>query len=93
MVQVQSYQGFFRNGQFMSPQAVKLPENVEVFVTITGREIPFKEKDKALTLEQSTVMSILSSLPSKEEFTPEDVEAFDKLERGDYKFKFAERLK
>jgi len=92
MVQVQSYQGFFKDGQFMSPKAVKLPENVEVFITITGREMPFKSVDDDFTPEQSAVMTVLSSLPSKADYTSEDLEAFERLERGDYKLKFAERL-
>jgi len=92
MVQVKSYQGFFRKGQFMSPQAVTLPENVEVFITITGRTIPFNEHDNVLTPEQAAVKAVLSSLPKKGEYTNEDEEAFARLERGEYKPIFQERL-
>ena len=92
MVQVQSYQGFFKDGRFMSPQAVKIPENVEVFVTITGREIPFMEQIDKQNDEQSTIMSVLASLPNRDDFTQEDLDAFAKLESGVYKLNFPQRL-
>jgi len=40
MEMVQTYQGYFQNGRFVSPDVMKIPENVEVRVTVTGRELP-----------------------------------------------------
>ena len=101
MAQVQALQGFFRNGQFMSPQPVKLPENVEVFITITDRKIPVESTDvkpitqEGLTPEQLEVAR--NVLLGVEKITvnglsKETLEAFESLERGDFKLKFEERL-
>jgi len=43
---VQTYQGYFRKGQFISQESVAIPDNVEVYVMITGREYP-PSKSKA----------------------------------------------
>jgi len=94
MAQVQALQGFFRDGQFMSPQPVKLPENVEVFITITGREIPF-EITEVLTPEQLEVAkNVLLRVERITEngLSADTLEAFESLERGDFKPKFEERL-
>ena len=101
MTQVQALQGFFRDGQFMSPQAVKLPENVEVFITITGRKIPTDSTEiqpitqDGLTSEQLAVAR--NVLLEVERLTAnglnnETLDAFESLERGDFKLKFEERL-
>lgn len=99
MAQVQAFQGFFRNGQFMSPQAVELPENVEVFITITGREIPFESQNtsekEGLTLKQQELAkNVLFNLEKFTEngLSEETLESFESLERGDFKLKFEERL-
>jgi len=34
----QTIQGYFQKGQFISPDSSKIPDNIEVFVTITGRD-------------------------------------------------------
>jgi len=101
MVQVQSYQGYFKNGQFMSPQAVKLPENVEVFITITGREICFETtaeesaQQEGLSPEQLEVAkNVLLGVEriTANGLSKETLEAFESLEHGDFKMKFEERL-
>lgn len=101
MVQVQAYQGYFKNGQFMSPQAVKLPEDVEVFITITGRKIPVENMDiepitkEGLTPEQLEVArNVLLGVEriTTNGLSKETPEAFESLERGDFKPKFEERL-
>ena len=50
--------------------------------------------DKNRISQQQTVLDVLSSLASidKEDFTPEDLESFKRLDRGDFKLKFEERL-
>jgi len=101
MQQAQSYQGYFKNGQFMSPQAVKLPENVEVFITITGRKMPIEGiEDKpitqgGLTSEQLEVAkNVLLGVEkiTQNGLSKETLEAFESLERGDFKLRFEERL-
>jgi len=101
MAQVQSYQGYFKNGQFISPQAVKLPENVEVFITITGRKMPVESTgikpiaQECLTDEQLEVAkNVLLGVERITEngLSKETLEAFEILERGDFKLKFEERL-
>lgn len=101
MIQIQSYQGYFKDGQFMSPQAIKLPENVEVFITITGRKIPTESIEpkstaqKTLTPEQLEVAK--SVMLKVEEITKNGLdnkalEAFKSLENGDFKSSFEVRL-
>jgi len=101
MAQVQALQGFFRDGQFMSPHVTKLPENVEVFITITGREIPFEATEakpavkKGLTPEQLEVAkNVLHGVEriTANGLSSETLDAFESLERGDFKPKFEERL-
>ncbi|MCL2198975.1 MAG: hypothetical protein FWB80_08645 [Defluviitaleaceae bacterium] len=101
MTQVQALQGYFRNGQFMSPQVVELPENVEVFITITGRKIPIENTDikpvqqEELTLEQLEVAkNVLLGVEriTSNGLSKETLESFESLERGDFKIKFEERL-
>lgn len=92
MSQVQAYQGYFRDGKFISQQPVILPENVEVFITITGREMSHNTISDERSPEKNAILGVLSVLPSKEDFLPEDIEAFERLEQGDYKFKMEERL-
>ena len=101
MAQVQALQGYFRDGQFMAPQAVKLPENVEVFITITGRKIPIESTDvtpimqESLTPEQiETARNVLLGLEriTANGLSKEILESFESLEHGDFKLKFEERL-
>jgi hypothetical protein len=42
MEMIQTYQGFFKNGRFMPLDigAVAIPEEIEVFITVTGRKLP-----------------------------------------------------
>ena len=48
---VQAYQGYFQKGQFISPEATKIPDNVEAFVMITGRRFPFPKTKAERQLE------------------------------------------
>ena len=36
---VQTYQGYFQEGRFVSPQANSIPENVEVYVLVTNKAV------------------------------------------------------
>jgi len=100
MIQAQSYQGYFKNGQFMSPHAVKLPENMEVFITITGRAI--SEEDiwagddyqSKLTQEQQAAIKFINETEkiNKEGFDTETLEAFEAWDNGEFQLDFEERL-
>jgi aminoglycoside phosphotransferase (APT) family kinase protein len=37
---LQTYQGYFQNGRFMSVEEAVIPENTRVFVTVVGNELP-----------------------------------------------------
>jgi hypothetical protein len=93
MVQAQLFQGYFRNGQFVSPQGGQLPENVEVFITVTGREIA--PKTDKLTPEQLDVAkNFLYDVEriSNEGFSDEAKESFEMWDKGEFRLKFEERL-
>ena len=100
MVQAQQadfYQGVYKNEQFLLPhsqQNIVLPENAEFFITVLRREMPIKTVDETQTLEQQGALNFLTAVKNvkKENFTTEDIEAFESLERGDYKPAFEERL-
>jgi len=92
MVQIQAHQGYFQSdGRLIfNNTLVKPPKNKKV--TIFWEEEVLT--DKKLMSQQQTVLDVLASLESinKEGFTPEDLESFEQLERGDFKLKFEERL-
>ena len=45
MEMVQTYQGYFQEGRFISQEIATIPDNMEVYVMITGREhLPLKTK-------------------------------------------------
>ena len=98
MAQVQAYQGYFKNGQFISSQIVKLPENVEVFITVTDRAMPqdviSKEaQKKILTNEQQAAFEFLKSIEkvNKKDFDEETLESFKKWDDGEFRLKFEEK--
>lgn len=99
MAQLQAHQGYFQSdGRLIFNNAlVKPPKNKKVTIfweeeLITETES--KSTDRSPTSQQQTILDVLASLESinKEEFTPEDLESFERLERGDFKLKFEERL-
>ena len=99
MAQVQALQGFFRDGKFISSQTINIPENIEVFITITGRKISDDANDlvvqNKLSAEQLEIAK--NVLLGVEKITAnglskEALESFESLERGDFKPKFEERL-
>ena len=99
MVQIQARQGYFQSdGRLIfNNTLVKPPKNKKVTIfweEETTAETEIIITDKKLTSQQQTVLDVLASLEgmSKEDFTPEDLESFQRLERGDFKLKFEERL-
>ena len=86
----------------MSPQVVNLPEDVEVFITITGREIPKEAislkpvngQEKNITSEQQAVIKFLSTTEgiNKEGFDFDTLDAFERWDNGEFKLNFEEKL-
>ena len=37
---IQTYQGYFQKGRFITSESVEIPDNIEVYVMVTGRELP-----------------------------------------------------
>jgi len=50
---VQAYQGYFREGRFVSPEPVAIPENVEVYVMVTGKKMPRRKPVAFGTLSEA----------------------------------------
>ena len=102
MVQVKSYQGYFKNGQFMSPQAVNLPENVEVFITITGRDVSqetmwgaqYEDTVKYHTPERQAAIKFIEATTriNEEDFDAETLEIFSRWDDEEFRLDFEERL-
>ena len=87
MVQVQSYRGYFKDGQFMSPFATKLPENVEVVVTVIGDPVLNNKS------EQEAVRKFLVATKriNEEGFCAQTLESFEMWDRGEFRLDFEER--
>lgn len=69
---IQTYQGYFRNGRFVSPELVDVPENVEVYVMVTGKELqPTKTKSQQQLEAFDKFISNLKNVKD-ESFTNED---------------------
>jgi len=70
----QTYQGYFHEGRFIPQEPVAIPDNMEVYVTITGREyLPTKSKAQrqleALNRFVSAIKLIDDELLTDEDFT------------------------
>ena len=75
----QVYQGYFRKGQFISQELVTIPENMEVYVMVTGRELPLSKTKAQRQLEAfDKFVSTISSIED-ESLTDED---FIQLEKN-----------
>jgi hypothetical protein len=48
---IQTYQGYFKDGRFipLEPETVTIPEEVEVFVIVTGRKVPTQDTEEETT--------------------------------------------
>ena len=92
MGKIQAHRGYFRSdGALIFDNAlVQPPKNKKVTVFWEEEIIA----DKKSASQQQTVLDILAALESidEEDFTSEDLESFERLERGDFKLKFEERL-
>jgi len=70
---VQTYQGYFQNGRFISPELIAIPDNIEVYVMITGKELPPPKTKSQRQLEAfdkfvSAVRSIGDESLTEEDF-------------------------
>jgi len=92
MAQVQAHQGYFQSdGRLIFNNAlIRPPHNKTVTIFWEEEIVP----DEKLTAQQQTLLDVLASFESidTEDFTPEDLESFERLERGNFKLKFEERL-
>jgi len=48
---LQTYQGYFQNGRFISPELANVPENVEVYIMVTGKEFELPKTKAQQQLE------------------------------------------
>ena len=93
-MQLQAYKGYFEQGNFYSSgKIICIPDRQRVTM-IFEEQAPFPYSAVDTSSQQQTVLDVLASLESinEEDFTPEDLESFERLERGDFKLKFEERL-
>ena len=77
MVIIQTYQGYFQNERFIPSEDVTIPENVEVYVMITGKAIP-SVKTEAQRQRQAfeKFFTGIASI-NDEPITDEDIEWLD----------------
>lgn len=71
---VKTLQGYFRNGRFVSSESVVIPDNVEVYVMITDRELQPQKTIAERQLEAfnrfiSAINSMNDEIFSEEDFT------------------------
>ena len=70
---LKAYQGYFKNGRFMPLEKVEIPENVEVFVTVTGRELPqVKSKSEQQRKAMEEFLAAISQIHD-EPITDDDI--------------------
>jgi hypothetical protein len=75
---VQTYQGYFEKGRFVSPEAITIPERTQVLITILGDEIRLPVKTKG----QRQVDALDKFIASVNRVNSEPIsdEAFEELE-------------
>ena len=79
MVMMQTYQGYFQKGRFISPELAAVPDNMEVYVLITGRKyLPSKTKAERQLAAFNKFVSVIKSIDD-EPLTDED---FTELENN-----------
>jgi hypothetical protein len=65
-MEIQAYQGYFQNGRFISPEQAAIPENVEVYIMVTGRGLSLERPEppvkKAGENEIAERMAMIRSL-------------------------------
>ena len=68
---LQTYQGCFQNGRFISSELAEIPDNVEVYVMVTGREFSLS-KTKAQR-QGTAIKRFMAAIDKNDEmFTDED---------------------
>jgi len=72
-------QGYFRSGQFIPSEPVEIPDNVEVYVMITDRELQPSKTRSQMQLEAFNRFISAISLIDDEPLTDED---FSELENN-----------
>ena len=69
---IKALQGYFRSGRFISSEPVEIPDNVEVYVMITDRELQHPKTKSERQLEAfNRFVSIINSIDD-ELLTDED---------------------
>ena len=97
MVQMQA-QGYLQSDGrlILTTPHKKPPENkmITFFWEEESTKSAMPTTQKKLRREQQAILDVLSSLECEEKahFTKDDLESFEKLERGDFKLNFEERL-
>ena len=80
---VQTYQGYFQKGRFISQEITTIPDNVEVYVMITGRQyVPPKTKAQRQLQAFEQFVSAINAIDD-EPLTDED---FAELENNRSRF-------
>jgi hypothetical protein len=80
---IQAYQGYFKDGSFVSYEPVTIPENVEVYVMITEKELP---SDKSISQRQREAMNKFVAANNAIDDEPLTEEFFHALENNRVSF-------
>ena len=77
MKMVKTYKGYFHEGRFISSEAARIPDHVEVFVMITGNELsPPKTKSQQQLEAFDKFVSAVRSIDD-EPLTDDDLSALE----------------
>jgi len=91
MVQIQAHQGYIQtDGRLIFNNTLIRPPKNKIVTIFWEEEVPTEFNSS----QQQTVLDVLTSLESieKEDLTSDDIEVFERLDRGDFKLNFEERL-
>ena len=76
---IQTYQGYFLKGRFVSPEPVEIPDNAEAFVVVTGKQYQSLKTKAQRQLEAfNRFVSAIRSIDDE----PLSEEDFSKLENN-----------
>jgi hypothetical protein len=84
---LQTYQGYFEKGRFVSPEAEVIPDKTRVIVTLIDDEVFTPIKTRAQQ-QLDAVKSFISDSSGKDELSAED---YAELESGKYRFSMSGR--
>jgi hypothetical protein len=70
MAMVQTYQGYFQEGRFVSPNTRSIPENVEVYVLVTDKTIsaPKTKAQEQREAFESFFQAVSNAEPLRDDF-------------------------